>query len=521
MATPEPTSKTPKAFISYSWDDAAHKEWVKQLATRLREDGVDVTLDSWHARLGEDIPAFMERAIRENDFLVSICTPRAREKADHRDGGVGYETRIMAAYAFEGGAGKTFIPVVRREGAEDVTPTWLLGIYGVDLSEGTHYENQYGLLRQTLLGEVEGPPPIGRDRNRTQRPIEPSQQWPPDWYQAEKKRYVPRPGLEKQVVDLFRSLAGPRLVTLKAEGGMGKTRLAIECAGKVRDLFPDGVHFVSLSETLPVEEAVAEAIGRALVMDPKDCLPATVLEHLKGRTTLLVLDNYESVEDPDQKVGRFLKRLITEVHGVRLLVTGRSAIKIKGLEWILEDLNDGMTPEEARVLFLDLARHNWGKARDLTAIEEPQWDRIVELTARIPLAIELAAAWTGDLSLNRIADGLQAKALGRIAELPPGATPSDGVDSRQNSLTCSLDWSYGLLGDRLGPEVQRIFAICGLFADSFDEPTLAVVAGVAEAQNDLILLTNTSLIRRLETDDGSTRYRLHRFTREYAIRSTR
>ena len=72
MATPEP--KNPKAFISYSWDDGAHRDWVEQLATRLRKDGVDVTLDRWHARLGEDIPAFMERAVRENDFLISICT---------------------------------------------------------------------------------------------------------------------------------------------------------------------------------------------------------------------------------------------------------------------------------------------------------------------------------------------------------------------------------------------------------------------------------------------------------------
>jgi hypothetical protein len=138
MATPEPPA--PKAFISYSWDDDAHRDWVEQLATRLRKDGVAVTLDRWHARLGEDIPAFMERAVRENDFLISICTPRFRGKADERDGGVGYETRIMAAYAFKGGVGKTFIPVIRREGAEEVTPTWLLGIYGVDLSEGPHYE---------------------------------------------------------------------------------------------------------------------------------------------------------------------------------------------------------------------------------------------------------------------------------------------------------------------------------------------------------------------------------------------
>ena len=60
MGMPEPDSRVPKAFISYSWDDDAHKEWVKQLATRLRADGVDVTLDRWHAAPGDQIPAFMD-----------------------------------------------------------------------------------------------------------------------------------------------------------------------------------------------------------------------------------------------------------------------------------------------------------------------------------------------------------------------------------------------------------------------------------------------------------------------------
>ena len=56
---PDPRFAVPKAFISYSWDDNVHKEWVKGLATRLRDDGVDVTLDLWHAIPGDAIPDFM------------------------------------------------------------------------------------------------------------------------------------------------------------------------------------------------------------------------------------------------------------------------------------------------------------------------------------------------------------------------------------------------------------------------------------------------------------------------------
>ena len=50
---------TPKAFVSYSWDDDSHKEWVAGLATELRNDGVETILDQWHAVPGDQLPAFM------------------------------------------------------------------------------------------------------------------------------------------------------------------------------------------------------------------------------------------------------------------------------------------------------------------------------------------------------------------------------------------------------------------------------------------------------------------------------
>src|SRR3954454_15793818 len=98
MAAPEPKVTTPKAFISYSWDDVAHRNWVKQLAIRLRADGVDVTLDRWHAAPGDQIPAFMDRAVGENDYVICICTPRFKERSDGGGGGVGYESDDMRGY---------------------------------------------------------------------------------------------------------------------------------------------------------------------------------------------------------------------------------------------------------------------------------------------------------------------------------------------------------------------------------------------------------------------------------------
>jgi hypothetical protein len=109
MATPEPTYRVSKAFLSYSWDDDTHTEWVEQLATKLRSDGIDVSLDRWHAAPGDRLPEFMESAVRENDFVIAICTPRYKERSEGHSTGVGYEGGIMTAYAFMGRDNRKFI----------------------------------------------------------------------------------------------------------------------------------------------------------------------------------------------------------------------------------------------------------------------------------------------------------------------------------------------------------------------------------------------------------------------------
>ena len=99
----------PSAFISYSWEDEKHKEWVKKFAEQLRKDGVDAILDQWHLDLGDQLPDFMEKSIRDNDFVLIICTPKYKEKSDMRAGGVGYEGDIITAEVFTNRNHKKFI----------------------------------------------------------------------------------------------------------------------------------------------------------------------------------------------------------------------------------------------------------------------------------------------------------------------------------------------------------------------------------------------------------------------------
>ena len=109
------------AFISYSWDDESHKEWVRDLAARLRQDGVEAILDQWEIHPGDQTTAFMEAAVRENDFVIIICTPtpRYKERSDNRSGGVGYEGDIMTAEVLNTGNRRTFIPVFAKRHARN------------------------------------------------------------------------------------------------------------------------------------------------------------------------------------------------------------------------------------------------------------------------------------------------------------------------------------------------------------------------------------------------------------------
>ena len=60
--------ESPKLFISYSWSNASHEQWVLDLATELRESGIDVILDKWDLKEGHDSVAFMEKMVTDPDI---------------------------------------------------------------------------------------------------------------------------------------------------------------------------------------------------------------------------------------------------------------------------------------------------------------------------------------------------------------------------------------------------------------------------------------------------------------------
>lgn len=139
----------PKVFISYSHDSQEHKKWVLDLATRLRQTGVDAIIDQWELKPGDDLPHFMETHLAESDYVLMICTDRYVEKANSGVGGVGYEKMIITSDLMKTIDSNKVIPIIRQDGTHNV-PTFLKTKKFIDLSRADGFEFSYDELIRTL-----------------------------------------------------------------------------------------------------------------------------------------------------------------------------------------------------------------------------------------------------------------------------------------------------------------------------------------------------------------------------------
>ncbi len=155
-------------FISYSHDDQTHLDWVLQLATRLRSNGLDVLLDRWNLRLGQNLAAFMERGLSEANRVVCICSEKYVEKANVGSGGVGYEKQIITAEIMADLNSNWVVPVIRNNNQDKNVPTFLGGRLFVSFENDSLYEKNYEELLRELLDEPVLPiPPIGNNPFQT------------------------------------------------------------------------------------------------------------------------------------------------------------------------------------------------------------------------------------------------------------------------------------------------------------------------------------------------------------------
>jgi hypothetical protein len=100
----------------------------------------------------------MERAIRESDFVLIICTAGYKRRSEERKGGVGYEGDIMTAEVLHESNHRKFIPVLRDGDDTTAVPSWLAGKVRIDLRGQSYDEQQYRELKSTLLNTRAGAP---------------------------------------------------------------------------------------------------------------------------------------------------------------------------------------------------------------------------------------------------------------------------------------------------------------------------------------------------------------------------
>lgn len=306
---------------------------------------------------------------------------------------------------------------------------------------------------------------------------------------------TPFVGRDNEVKAVLTQLQQPtcRMMTLLGAGGVGKTRLAIAISQRVAsNFFNDGVYFVPLV-TATTKLDVLAALHRVLALPTQgDDLEAQILNDLRHKQTLLVLDNVEQLAG---KL-RFLARLLKVAAGVKILATSRDVV---GISAEYRYPIGGITNLHEASSLLWSAIRRITPDFELTATNMAVSAKICERLHSIPLALELAATWINTLDLDDIREEIEHAYT--FLESPLLDTPD-----RHRSLTAVFDHSWELLTSKH----QTMLAKASLFRGGFD---IKAARAILRARvHDLRRLVEQSLLVK----EGRNRYTLHELVRQFA-----
>jgi predicted ATPase/DNA-binding CsgD family transcriptional regulator len=325
-----------------------------------------------------------------------------------------------------------------------------------------------------------------------------------------------------------------RLVTLTGPGGVGKTRLALRVAAELGEDFADGVAFADLT---PIAEPalVASAVARALGVREAGDRPLAdrLLDALRDREVLLLLDNFERVVEAAPVVGD----LLAACPRLKVLATSREPLRLSAERVVAVAplaLPEGSRADEAVAdtdavrLFVERAQ----AARADFALTDADAAAVAEVVRRLdglPLAIELAAARVTHLPPA----ALLARLERRLPLLTGGARD---LPARQRTMRDAIAWSY----DLLTPEEQALFrrlavfvggctldaaeAVCGQGTGdrrlateerpAVPHPLSPVPSNVLDAVASLVA---KCLLQQEAGPGGEPRYRMLETVREFAL----
>lgn len=306
-----------------------------------------------------------------------------------------------------------------------------------------------------------------------------------------------------------------RLLTLTGPPGVGKTRLAIQISFELADEFEDGVHFVSLAPICDpnlVPATIAQTLGINQVGEQSFAI--RLKEYIHDKHMLLLLDNFEQVVTS----APFIAELLSACPWLSILITSRTPLSIRGehlfpvapLTLPDKEILDANPSEimgySAIKLFVERAQAIKPDIKPGPA----NYETIGAICTRLdglPLAIELAAARTGFLSLHTLLEQLGGKQF----------IHTDGlrdVADRHRTLHSAIDWSCSLLSQ----EQQLLLARLSVFNGGW---TLEAAEGIMKDKP--AFLTTENLKRLIEDNlaiqhdhNGMARYSMLETIHEYA-----
>lgn len=339
---------------------------------------------------------------------------------------------------------------------------------------------------------------------------------------AAHRGFVPAPltgliGREQQLQEITQLLGATRSLTLTGAGGSGKTRLALELASRLQPSYPGGVWWVELA-SLSDPRLILPTIAQTLeVSNPSKTEFESLVESLKGHKALLVLDNCEHLIEECAEVA---VQLLRALPGLQLLCTSRESLSIAGeIAWVIPLLEipgaeSSPSPEaleqlESVRLLVERIRQNNPKF----ALNPQNAASVVQICRRLeglPLALELAAARVGLLTLEQIASRLN-DSLSLLTRGKRGDT------RHHQTLEAALDWSYNLLS----PAEKDLFVRLSVFVGGWTLEAAQFIAeespsGLVEPSELLARLERCSMVNITQNQDG-VRFRMLEPVRQFGF----